>query len=193
MHLLQQSSVQAIKTSFQPETQYTKQSHLLPRNESGTRLLNLHLIFPNWIKGSLFQRRVAKASQRRHSASSWAALCSQICECSMNVNALCVGGYLMLGKGRKPISFPLAYCSQETICKDVGCSHPAFHFECVLSPSKEKRTTQHHYFQTSEPTQFSVVHWLQRMGGWQIKSKSQDCCSCNIRNLVPSFLYKNRA
>lgn len=162
MHLAQQSSVWAIKTSFQPETQYTKLSHLLPRNESGTRLLNLHLTFPNWIKGSLFLRRVAKASQRMLPPGQlFAAKCTGVQRMCM----LCVGGYLMLGKGRKPISFPLAYCSQETTRKDTGCSHPAFHFERVLSPSKEKRTTQHHYFQTWEPTQFGVVHWLQRMGG----------------------------
>lgn len=109
-----------------------------PREESGTRLC-LHLTFPNWIKGSLFLRRVANASQRTCTASARAALYSQICWCSMHVYGgacICVGGHLMHGKGRKTISIPLAYCSQETTCKDVGCSHPAFHFECVLSPSE---------------------------------------------------------
>lgn len=87
MHLAQQSSVWAIKTSFQPETQYTKLSHLLPRNESGTRLLNLHLTFPNWIKGSLF----LSCKSITKDASSWAALCSQMHRCSTNVYALCGG------------------------------------------------------------------------------------------------------
>ena len=65
-----------------------------PQEESGTRLC-LHLTFPNWIKGSLFLRRVANASQRTCTASAWAALYSQICWCSMHVYGgacICVGG-----------------------------------------------------------------------------------------------------